>query len=102
MSNASKDENDVSSLLGASSDGDGVAIPVYADPTTHRLLVDGVGTTGPTGAQGPTGPATGVTGPTGTTGATGPTGPNSIAVPDGTYSPVQSITISGGIITNIT
>lgn len=76
--NASKDENDVSSLLGISST-DNTVVPIYASPTSHRLLVDGVGTTGPTG-------------PTGSQGTAG------VAVADGVYTPIVSITISGGSI----
>ena len=45
---ASKDENNVSSLLGVSSADGTSPIKVYASPTSHRLLVDGVGVTGPT------------------------------------------------------
>lgn len=37
--NAPRDQNDVPALLGTSS-VDGTAVVVYADPTTHRLLVD--------------------------------------------------------------
>ena len=76
---ASKDENNVSSLLGVSSADGTSPIKVYASPTSHRLLVDGVGVTGPTG----------------------PTGPSAVSVANGVYSPVASITISGGIITAI-
>lgn len=39
MSNATRDENSVPVLL-ATSSVDGTPVPVYADPTTHRLLVD--------------------------------------------------------------
>lgn len=48
MANAERDENFVPTLLAVSS-ADGVATtPVYANPTTHRLLVDlGSGVTGP-------------------------------------------------------
>lgn len=80
---ASKDQNDVSSLLGVSNVDQSTPVPIYADPVTHRLLVDGFGSsgpTGPTGSIGPTGPtgATGV-GTTGPTGATGPIGPTGAA-----------------------
>lgn len=46
MSQAKRDENDVPTLLGVSSSDNTTPVPVYADPTTHRLLVDtgGVGT----------------------------------------------------------
>lgn len=77
-SNAGKDENDVSSLLGVSNTDGRTPVAIYADPVTHRLLVDGAGATGANGATGVTGPTgptgAGVTGATGTTGVTGPTG----------------------------
>lgn len=76
---ASKDENDVSSLLGQSNAGDRAPVTIYADPNTHRLLVNGIGVTGPTGA-------------------TGATGPSGASVADGVYTPVKSITVSGGTI----
>ena len=74
--NAKKDQNYISSLLGASSADGKTPVVVWADPTTHRLLIDGVGTVG---ATGPTGPSGGIAGPTGATGPTGPTGANSTA-----------------------
>lgn len=40
MSQASRDQNFVPTLLGVSSSDGTTPIPVYADPTTHRLLVD--------------------------------------------------------------
>lgn len=48
MADASRDQNNVPTLLGASS-ADGVTpIKVYANPTTHRLLVNATaGVTGP-------------------------------------------------------
>lgn len=42
MAEASRDKNFVPTLLGASS-VDGTPVTVYADPTTHRLLVDVAG-----------------------------------------------------------
>lgn len=46
MANAYKDENDVSTLI-ASSNVDGqTPVRLFADPVTHRLLVDGTGGTG--------------------------------------------------------
>lgn len=84
---ASKDDNSVSSLLGASST-DETPVLIYASPTSHRLLVDGVGTTGPTG-------------PTGFTGAQGTAGASGVSIEDGVYTPIVSITISGGSITAI-
>jgi len=45
MANASKDENGVSTLIGASTADGKTPVRVYADPTTHRLLVaNGVAT----------------------------------------------------------
>lgn len=38
--NAKRDENRVTTILGTSSTDAITPIPVYADPTTHRLLVD--------------------------------------------------------------
>lgn len=38
--NASKDENDVSSLIAVSNVDGSSPVKVYADPVTHRLLVD--------------------------------------------------------------
>jgi hypothetical protein len=95
MANAKHDENHVPSLIGVSSTDQVTPITIWADPTTHRLLVDGAGTTGPTGAgatgpTGPTGPTgvaatmTGPTGPTGIIGVTGPTGPTGLTGPTGT------------------
>lgn len=87
MRNASKDENDVSSLLGVSNVDDVTPVPIYADPVTHRLLIDGIGVTGvtgPTGATGPTGPQGTAAQFTGPTGATGPTGPIGDQGPQGT------------------
>lgn len=42
---AKKDQNSVATLLGTSS-SDGTPVAVYADPVTHRLLVDATGTGG--------------------------------------------------------
>lgn len=48
MANASRDENSVPTLLGASSADGKTPVRVYADPTTHRLLVDATsGVVGP-------------------------------------------------------
>lgn len=90
MANAERDQNNVPTLLGVSNVDGITPVAIYADPVTHRLLADGVGTTGATGPTGSTGPAgsTGPTGPTGsqgsqgtagTTGPTGPTGPQGTA-----------------------
>ena len=40
MSNAQHDQNHVPSLLGVSSVDGSTIVPIYANPTTHRLLVD--------------------------------------------------------------
>lgn len=45
MANASKDENGISTLLGALSSDGATIVPIIADPTTHSLGVDD-GTTG--------------------------------------------------------
>lgn len=48
MANAARDDNFVPTLLGASSADGSTPVRVYANPTTHRLLVDlGAGVTGP-------------------------------------------------------
>lgn len=49
MANASRDENNVPALLAVSSTDGSTPIRVYADPDTHRLLVNSVdgGVTGP-------------------------------------------------------
>jgi hypothetical protein len=46
MANASKDQNSVSSIIGVSSVDGKTPVKVYADPTTHRLLVDLPGSSG--------------------------------------------------------
>lgn len=75
MAEASRDENNVTTLIAASV-ADGVTpVRVYANPVTHRLLVEVTGQGSETGPQGPTG-VTGPTGPTGNTGPQGPTGPS--------------------------
>ncbi len=48
MANASRDENFVPTLLGASSSDGITPVTIYADPTTHRLLVNATaGVVGP-------------------------------------------------------
>ncbi len=48
MADASRDGNFVPTLLGASTVDGKTPVPVYADPTTHRLLVDATsGVVGP-------------------------------------------------------
>lgn len=39
MSSAPRDENRVPSLIGESNDSNRTPVTIYADPTTHRLLV---------------------------------------------------------------
>lgn len=52
MSNASRDQNNIPTLLGVSSSDGRTPITVYADPGTHRLLVDtGVTPVAPGGAD---------------------------------------------------
>ena len=86
---AGKDDNAVSTLLGINNSDEVSTVKIWADPTTHRLLVDGVGATGPTGA-------------TGATGAVGHTGATAVAgIADAVYTPIVSITVSGGLITAI-
>lgn len=43
MANASRDANFVPTLLGVSSTDGSTPVKLYADPTTHRLLVDSSG-----------------------------------------------------------
>lgn len=74
MENAYRDENSIPTLIGSSNVDGKTPVRVYADPVTHRLLVDGLGSTGPTGPGNFTG-YTGYTGYTGATGYTGYTGP---------------------------
>ena len=71
MAEAKRDQNHVPTLLGVSATDGETPVVIYADPTTHRLYVDGVGSTGYTGPTGETG-YTGYTGRTGYTGYTGP------------------------------
>lgn len=48
MANAERDDNFVPTLLAVSSADGTTPVPVYANPTTHRLLTDaGSGVTGP-------------------------------------------------------
>lgn len=46
MANASRDENDVPSLLGVSASDGRTVVPIYADPDTHALYVTGSGGSG--------------------------------------------------------
>jgi len=45
MAQAQRDQNNVPTLLGVSSTDGKTPIPIYANPTTHRLLVDNAGVT---------------------------------------------------------
>jgi hypothetical protein len=48
MANAPRDENHIPALLGVSSADGTTPTPIYANPTTHRLLIDAAGgVTGP-------------------------------------------------------
>lgn len=48
MAQASRDQNNIPTLLGVSSSDGVTPVPVYANPSTHRLLTDaGSGITGP-------------------------------------------------------
>lgn len=82
MSNASRDENSVPTLLGVSSSDGVTPVPVYVDPSTHRVLASGIGTTGPIGPTGPTGPTSGASG--------------SFTTTDG-----KTVTVVNGLITTI-
>lgn len=53
MAQASRDQNNVPTLLAASSI-DGTPVVVYANPTTHRLLIDNANTTGISSINGDT------------------------------------------------
>lgn len=44
MSNAPRDENAVTTLLGTSNVDGRTPVVVWADPTTHRIFVDSIGT----------------------------------------------------------
>lgn len=44
MANSKPDENSRGTLIALSSSGDGSIVPLYANPTTHRLLVDNANT----------------------------------------------------------
>ncbi len=46
MANAYRDENSVPTLIAASNADGKTPVRVYADPATHRLLVDSAGGTG--------------------------------------------------------
>jgi hypothetical protein len=51
MANASRDQNNVPTLLGVSSADGTTPVPLYADPTTHRLLTTSTGASAGTTAQ---------------------------------------------------
>lgn len=48
MNNAYKDENDVSTLIASANTDGKTPVRLYADPVTHRLLVDSTGGGGST------------------------------------------------------
>ncbi len=123
MAQASRDQNNVPTLLGVSS-ADGVTpTTVYANPSTHRLLVEATtGVSGPgsstdndiavfDGTTGETIKDSGVSIVAGIVNATGYKAGGTAAVADGTYTvgnritPVTgalgTITTKGGIITAI-
>ncbi len=124
MGNASRDENNVPTLLGVSSADGKVPVAVYADPDTHRLLVDlGAGVVGPgLSTDNAIARWDGITGETiqnslatvddtGVINAVGYKAGGTAAVADGTYTvgnritPVTgdlgTITTKGGIITAV-
>jgi len=43
MANVNRDQNRITGAAAESSDGDNTIVPLQADPTTHRLKVEGVG-----------------------------------------------------------
>ncbi len=43
MTSLARDDNRVAVIGGTSSAGDNAVVPVYVDPTTHRMLVDSSG-----------------------------------------------------------
>lgn len=51
MPSAPREENRVPGLVGASSSNERIPVVIYADPTTHRLLVNATGTIGLQGLQ---------------------------------------------------
>ena len=121
--NAKRDQNNVPTLLGVSSADGTTPVRVWADPDTHRLLVDlGAGVVGPgastddaiatwDGTTGETLQNTTVTIVAGVVNATGYKAGGTSPVADGTYTvgnritPVTGdlgqITTKGGIITAI-
>lgn len=123
MANASRDGNFVPTLLGVSSADGTTPVRVWADPSTHRLLVDlGAGVVGPglstdngiavwDGTTGETLKDSSVTIVSGVVDATSYKAGGTAAVADGTYTvgskitPVTgddgTITVKGGIITAI-
>jgi hypothetical protein len=122
MADAKRDQNNVPTLIAASS-ADGVTpTTVYANPTTHRLLVDSTaGVTGPgtstddgiptfDGTTGETLQDSGVTIISGIVDATGYSAGGTSAVADGTYTIGAALTgggvtgqiaVKGGIIVAI-
>lgn len=91
MANASRDENSVPTLIGASNVDGKTPVKVYADPVTHRLLVDSAG--------GGTGTVTSITAGTGLTAT--PSNPitttGTIAL-DSKLSPLDTLGTAGQLI----
>lgn len=115
MSQASRDENFVPTLLGVSSSDGTTPIPIYADPDSHALLVDIAGGSGTvtsvsvttaSGVSGTVATPTSTPAITITLGAISPTSVqsntltattnNSINLGSGSYNTIQSYTPSNG------
>lgn len=92
-SNAPIDENDVKGLIAASSADGKTPVKVYADPSTHRLLVDSAG--GGTGTVTEVDTGTGLTGGPITTSGTVSLD-SKLAPLDTLGSPLQSIRVNAG------
>lgn len=60
MSNAYRDENSVPTLIASSNTDGQTPVRLYADPVTHRLLVDATGTSTGLRIEDPTGTVDGV------------------------------------------
>lgn len=60
MANAGIDQNSRQTLTALSSANDGVIVPLWADPTTHRLLVDNASGVSYADSETPSGTVNGV------------------------------------------
>ena len=89
MATAKLDQNSRQTLTALSSVGDGSIVPLFADPTTHRLLVDS--------ASGGTGTVTNVTSSDASITITNPTTTPNVVV---ATSPVVTTTINTGVTMN--